>query len=42
LFRETVAQKSDDEITAIADKYGVLIVGPPLLEGLNAIVTPRT
>jgi mannose-6-phosphate isomerase-like protein (cupin superfamily) len=32
LFREVAARKSDDDIAAIADKFGCLIVGPPLLE----------
>lgn len=42
LFREVAARKGDDDIAAIADKFGCLIVGPPLLEGLNTIGSPRS
>jgi len=42
LFREVAARKSDDDIAAIADKFGCLIVGPPLLDDINAINWPRS
>jgi hypothetical protein len=40
LFREVAARESDD-ITAILDKFGCLIVGPALLEGVYSINSPR-
>jgi hypothetical protein len=42
LFREVAARKSDDDIAAIADKFGCLIVGPPLRDDINAINWPRS
>ena len=41
LFRDTAARKSND-IAALAAKYGTLLVGPPLLEEIHAITSPRT
>jgi oxalate decarboxylase/phosphoglucose isomerase-like protein (cupin superfamily) len=41
LFKAVAARKSGDDIVAIADRFGCLIVGPPLLEGLNTIASPR-
>ena len=40
LFREVAARQSDD-IAAILDKFGCLIVGPALLEGVYSINSPR-
>jgi mannose-6-phosphate isomerase-like protein (cupin superfamily) len=40
LFREVAARQSDD-ITAILDKFGCLIVGPALLESVHSINSPR-
>jgi hypothetical protein len=42
LFREVAARKSDDDIAAITDKFGCLIVGPPLLKDINTINLPRS
>jgi uncharacterized cupin superfamily protein len=42
LFREVAARKSDDDVTALADKFGCLIVGPPLHEGIYSISSPRS
>jgi hypothetical protein len=33
LFREITTRKSGDDIAALSDKFGCLIVGPPLHEG---------
>jgi mannose-6-phosphate isomerase-like protein (cupin superfamily) len=41
LFTATAARESDD-IAALAAKYGTLLVGPPLLEEIHAITSPRT
>jgi mannose-6-phosphate isomerase-like protein (cupin superfamily) len=41
LFRATAARESDD-IAALAAKYGTLLVGPPLLEEIHSITSPRT
>jgi quercetin dioxygenase-like cupin family protein len=41
LFREIAARKRDDDIEAIAEKFGCLVVGPPLREGINTISSPR-
>ena len=40
LFREVAARENDD-IAAILDKFGCLIVGPALLEGAYAISSSR-
>ena len=40
LFREVAARENDD-IAAILDKFGCLIVGPALLEGVYSINSPR-
>ena len=40
LFREVAARENDD-IAAILDKFGCLIVGPALLEGVYSISSPR-
>jgi mannose-6-phosphate isomerase-like protein (cupin superfamily) len=40
LFREIAARQSDD-IAAILDKFGCLIVGPPSSEGIHSINSPR-
>jgi mannose-6-phosphate isomerase-like protein (cupin superfamily) len=40
LFKEVAARQSDD-IAAILDKFGCLIVGPALLEGIYSISSPR-
>jgi mannose-6-phosphate isomerase-like protein (cupin superfamily) len=40
LFREVAARENDD-ISAILDKFGCLIVGPALLEGAYSISSPR-
>ena len=42
LFREVAAGKSEDDIEALADKFGCLIVGPPLDEGIYTIRSPRS
>jgi mannose-6-phosphate isomerase-like protein (cupin superfamily) len=42
LFKEVAARKSDDDIAAIAAKFGCLIVGPPLYEDLNTLSSPRS
>jgi hypothetical protein len=39
LFREIAAGNSDD-IAALSDEYGCLIVGPPLHEGTYTISSP--
>ena len=39
LFKEVAARQSDD-IAAILDKFGCLIVGPALLEGSYSINSP--
>jgi hypothetical protein len=39
-FREIAARENDD-IAAILDKFGCLIVGPPLFEGVYSINSPR-
>jgi hypothetical protein len=41
LFRQVAARQSDD-IAAILDNFGCLIVGPTLLEDLHSIKSPRT
>ncbi|HEX9470774.1 MAG TPA: cupin domain-containing protein [Bradyrhizobium sp.] len=41
LFKKVAARKSDDDIAAIAEKFGCLIVGPPLHEGIYSISSPR-
>ena len=41
LFKATAARESDD-IAALAAKYGTLLVGPPLLEEIHTITSPRT
>jgi mannose-6-phosphate isomerase-like protein (cupin superfamily) len=40
LFKETAIRESDD-IAALVDEFGVLIVGPALFEGINTIFSPR-
>jgi mannose-6-phosphate isomerase-like protein (cupin superfamily) len=39
-FKEVTARQSDD-ITAILDKFGCLVVGPALLDGVYSINSPR-
>jgi len=41
LFKKVAARKSDDDIAALAEKFGCLIVGPPLHEGIYSISSPR-
>jgi quercetin dioxygenase-like cupin family protein len=41
MFREIAVRKNDD-IAAILDKFGCLIVGPPPSEGLNTFHSPRS
>ena len=41
LFKATAVRESDD-IAALAAKYGTLLVGPPLLEEIHSITSPRT
>lgn len=41
LFRQVAARQSDD-IAAILENFGCLIVGPTLLEDLHSIKSPRT
>ena len=41
LFKATAARESDD-VAALAAKYGTLLVGPPLLEEIHSITSPRT
>jgi uncharacterized cupin superfamily protein len=36
-----VAARQSDDIAAILDKFGCLIVGPALLEGIYSINSPR-
>jgi quercetin dioxygenase-like cupin family protein len=40
MFRE-IALRQNDDVAAILDKFGCLIVGPPLSEGLNTFYSPR-
>ncbi len=40
LFKETAVRESDD-IAALLDKFGVLIVGPALPEGIYTVFSPR-
>ena len=40
-FKATAARESDD-IAALAAKYGTLLVGPPPLEEIHTITSPRT
>jgi mannose-6-phosphate isomerase-like protein (cupin superfamily) len=41
LFKATAARESDD-IATLAAKYGTLLVGPPLLEEIHTVTSPRT
>jgi quercetin dioxygenase-like cupin family protein len=41
MFRE-IALRQNDDIAAILGKFGCLIVGPPLSEGLNTFHSPRS
>ena len=41
LFKATAARESDD-IAALAARYGTLLIGPPLLEEIHTITSPRT
>ena len=43
LFKEVAARKSNnnDDIAALADRFGCLIVGPPLREDIYTIGSPR-
>ena len=41
LFRATAARENDD-IAALAATYGTILVGPPLLEEIHTITSPRT
>jgi mannose-6-phosphate isomerase-like protein (cupin superfamily) len=40
LFKETAVRESDD-IAALLDKFGVVVVGPALLESIYTIFSPR-
>jgi hypothetical protein len=40
LFKEVAAPEGDDT-AALLDKFGVLVVGPPLLDGIYTISSPR-
>jgi hypothetical protein len=44
LFREVAARKSNnnDDIAALAERFGCLIVGPPLREDIYTIGSPRS
>lgn len=44
LFKEVAARKSNnsDDIAALADRFGCLIVGPPLREDIYTIGSPRS
>jgi quercetin dioxygenase-like cupin family protein len=42
LFREITTGKTGDDIAALSDKFGCLIVGPPLHEGIYTIASPRS
>src|SRR5258708_29556342 len=44
LFREIAARKSmnNDDIAALADRFGCRIVGPPLREDIYTIASPRS
>ena len=42
LFREVAARKNNDDIAALADRFGCLIVGPPLREDIYTIGSPRS
>ncbi|SHH07893.1 cupin domain-containing protein [Bradyrhizobium erythrophlei] len=42
LFGELAARKSDDDLAAITAKFGCLIVGPPPLEDISTIISPRS
>jgi len=41
-FREITTGKSGDDIAALSYKFGCLIVGPPLDEGIYTIASPRS
>jgi mannose-6-phosphate isomerase-like protein (cupin superfamily) len=41
LFKEVAARKSDDDIATIANRFGCLIVGPALHEGIYSVSSPR-
>jgi hypothetical protein len=41
LFKAIAAGQSNDEIPALAEKFGLVVVGPTLLEGIFNIGSPR-
>jgi mannose-6-phosphate isomerase-like protein (cupin superfamily) len=41
LFKAVAARKSDDDIAALAEKFGVVITGPAIHEGIYSISSPR-
>jgi mannose-6-phosphate isomerase-like protein (cupin superfamily) len=41
LFRATSVRKQEDDVLAIANAYGTRIVGPPLLDGIYTVLSPR-
>jgi len=41
LFRAVAVRESDD-IAVLAAKHGTLFVGPPLLEEIHSVTSPRT
>jgi mannose-6-phosphate isomerase-like protein (cupin superfamily) len=40
MFKDIATRKSDDDIAALAHKFGCLIVGPPLHEGIYSVSSP--
>jgi mannose-6-phosphate isomerase-like protein (cupin superfamily) len=42
LFRATSLRKQEDDLVAIANAYGTRIVGPPLLDGIYTVLSPRS
>jgi mannose-6-phosphate isomerase-like protein (cupin superfamily) len=41
LFRSTAAGHESDDIATLAEKYGTLLVGPPLFDDVYSISSPR-
>jgi mannose-6-phosphate isomerase-like protein (cupin superfamily) len=41
LFKAIVARQSNDELPALIEKFGLIIAGPALHEGIYTITSPR-
>jgi len=41
LFKAFAARQSNDELPALAEKFGLVIAGPTLFEGIFSISSPR-